>query len=69
MFSDPVFFSRLNELFITDELTEKDLVNYAHTIKDKVKESSKVMSQIANNTPEQAMLGDFTKAIDDAVAF
>lgn len=26
-----------------------------------------VMSQIANNTPEQAMLGDFPQAIDNAV--
>jgi len=59
--------SRLNELFITDELTDKDLVNYAHTIRDKVRENAKVMSQITNNTPEQAMLGDFPKAIDDAV--
>jgi type I restriction enzyme R subunit len=59
--------SRLNELFITDHLTEKDLVNYAHTIRDKVRENKLVMMQIANNTPEQAMLGDFTKAVDDAV--
>jgi len=58
---------RLNELFITDELTEKDLVNYAYTIRDKVRENALVMSQISNNTPEQAMLGDFPKAIDDAV--
>ncbi len=59
--------SRLNELFITDHLTEKDLVNYAHTIRDKVSENTLVMKQIANNSAEQAMLGDFTKAIDDAV--
>lgn len=59
--------SRLNELFITDHLTEKDLVNYAHTIRDKVRENKRVMMQIANNTPEQAMLGDFSKAVDDAV--
>ncbi len=58
---------RLNELFLTDELTEKDLVNYAYTIRDKLSENEAVMSQIANNTPEQAMLGDFTKAIDNAV--
>jgi type I restriction enzyme, R subunit len=58
---------RLNEVFITDNLTEKDLVNYAYTIRDKVSENNLVMKQIANNTPEQAMLGDFTKAIDDAV--
>ncbi|SFL23321.1 type I restriction enzyme, R subunit [Nitrosomonas aestuarii] len=59
--------SRLNELFITDQLTEKDLVSYAYTIRDKVSENAAVMSQIANNTPEQAMLGDFPKAIDDAI--
>ena len=32
--------SRLNELFITEQLTEKDLVNYAYTIRDKVSENS-----------------------------
>ena len=59
--------NRLNEVFITDHLTEKDLVNYAYAIRDKVSENKAVMSQIANNSPEQAMLGDFPKAIDDAV--
>ncbi len=59
--------SRLNELFITDQLTDKDLVNYAYTIRDKVRENALVMTQIANNSNEQAMLGDFPKAVDDAV--
>jgi type I restriction enzyme R subunit len=59
--------NRLNELFITDQLTHKDLVNYAYTIRDKVRENKLVMTQIANNTPEQAMLGDFPRAVDDAV--
>ena len=59
--------SRLNEVFITDELTDKDMVNYAYTIRDKGSENASVMSQIQNNTAEQAMLGDFSKAIDDAV--
>lgn len=59
--------SRLNELFITDHLTEKDMVNYAYTIRDKISENQFVMNQIANNTTEQALLGDFTKAVDDAV--
>jgi type I restriction enzyme, R subunit len=59
--------SRLNELFITDRLTEKDLVNYAYTIRDKVSENEIVMKQIANNTADQAMLGDFNKAVDDAI--
>ena len=59
--------ARLNELFITDELTDKDLVNYAYTIRDKISENKDVMQQIANNSPEQAMLGDFPDAVDDAV--
>jgi type I restriction enzyme R subunit len=59
--------ARLNELFITDELTDQDLINYAYTIRDKVRENEKVMDQIANNSPEQALLGDFAEALDDAV--
>ena len=58
---------RLNELFTTDQLSEKDLINYAETIRDKVRENEGVMKQIANNTDEQAMLGDFPKAIDEAI--
>jgi type I restriction enzyme R subunit len=58
---------RLNELFITDELTDHDMVNYAYTIRDKVRENGAVMQQIATNTAEQAMLGDFPKAVDDAI--
>ena len=57
----------LNELFVTDGLTEDDMVNYAHTIRDKVKENQVVMQQLANNSPDQAMLGEFSKAVDDAV--
>lgn len=58
---------RLNELFITDNLTEKDIVNYAYTIRDKISENQLVMHQMANNSAEQAMLGDFSKALDDAI--
>lgn len=59
--------SRLNEVFITDGLSDKDMVNYAYTIRDKISENSLVMKQIANNPPEQAILGDFVKAMDDAI--
>ena len=58
---------RLNEVFVTDKLTDQDMVNYATTIADKVYENSGVMTQIANNTRDQAMLGDFPRAIDDAI--
>lgn len=59
--------TRLNELFITDNLTENDIVNYAYTIRDKVRENQQVMNEINSNTAEQAMLGGFSKAVDDAV--
>jgi type I restriction enzyme R subunit len=59
--------NRLNEVFVTDQITDKDMVNYAYTIRDKVGENLLVMKQIENNSPEQAMLGDFSKAIDDAI--
>ena len=59
--------SRLNGLFVTDGLTDRDLINYACTICDKVRENERVMHQIANNSPEQALLGDFAGALDDAV--
>ena len=59
--------NKLNELFITDDLTDQDLINYANTVRDKVRENTTVMAQIANNSSEQALLGDFPKAIDDAI--
>ena len=58
---------KLNEVFITDNLTNKDMLNYAYTVRDKLTENASVMSQIANNSPEQAMLGDFPQAMDDAI--
>ncbi|OED66714.1 restriction endonuclease subunit R [Vibrio tasmaniensis ZS-17] len=58
---------KLNEVFITDNLSDKDMINYAFTVRDKLTENEAVMSQIANNTREQAMLGDFPQAIDDAI--
>lgn len=58
---------KLNEVFITDNLSDKDMINYAFTVRDKLTENEAVMTQIANNTREQAMLGDFPQAIDDAI--
>ncbi len=57
----------LNDLFITDGLTNQDLINYAYTIRDKISENKQVMQQIANNSAEQALLGDFAGALDEAV--
>jgi type I restriction enzyme R subunit len=58
---------RMNDLFTGDKLTEKDLINYANTIADKIRENDRVMDQLNNNSAEQAMLGDFPGAVLDAV--
>ncbi len=59
--------NRLNDLFVTDGLSAGDMVSYAYTIRDKILENASVMNQIDNNSPEQALLGDFVGATDDAV--
>lgn len=59
--------ARMNDLFAAENLTEGDLVNYAHTIADKVRENDVVMAQVRSNTVEQTLLGDFPKAVVDAV--
>ncbi len=56
----------MNALF-EGELTDDDMLNYARTIKDKVMENSKVVEQVTNNSKEQAMMGGFAEAINDAV--
>jgi len=58
--------ARLNALFAGD-FSDADVVNYANTIADKVRENTAVMEQLKNNTPEQALLGDFPRAVEKAV--
>ncbi|MCD4654259.1 type I restriction endonuclease subunit R, partial [bacterium] len=58
---------RLNELFVTDGLSEKDLVNNLFTVVDKVIENSSVVEQARKNPRDKVMLGDFPRAVDDAV--
>jgi len=59
--------ARLNELFVTDGLTKGDMVSFARSIRDKLSENESVMTQVINNSPEQALLGNFPEAMDDAV--
>jgi type I restriction enzyme R subunit len=58
---------RLNELFASEDLTDKDRLNYMNTIKDKVLENQQVVQQLENNTPDQVMIGDYPGAVQDAV--
>ena len=60
--------AQLNERFITDHLTDNDLVNYAYAVRDKVRENENVMKPLANDSDEQALLGDSPKAVDDAIS-
>jgi len=59
--------TRMNEIFASDALTDADLVSYANTIRDKLRENERVMTQIRTNTPNQAKLGDFPAALGKAV--
>ncbi len=59
--------ARLNELFITDKLSDGDLINFLNYGRDKINENKTVMYQVNNNTKEQALLGDFPQAVDNAV--
>jgi len=56
----------MNALF-EGKLSDVDMLNYARTIKEKVMENAKVVDQVNNNTKEQAMMGGFSEAINDAV--
>jgi type I restriction enzyme R subunit len=62
-----VIINRMNDLFAAENLSDADKVSYAETICAKIRENSDVMAQVRNNTPEQAMLGDFPQAVLDAV--
>ncbi|MCK5894810.1 MAG: hypothetical protein KAG53_10495 [Endozoicomonadaceae bacterium] len=57
---------QMNTLF-EGELTNNDMLNYAHTLKDKLMENSKVVEQVSNNSKKQAMIGGFVDALNDAV--
>lgn len=57
----------MNDIFNTEGLTDKDMVSYAHTIRDKVSENAMVMQQITSNTMEQALLGDFSGSVEDSI--
>ena len=58
--------NNMNALF-EGELSDEDMINYTKTIADKVMESESVREQVKNNTKEQAMLGGFAEAMNDAV--
>ena len=62
-----VLIARLNDLFSTENLSEGDVVSYVNSLASKVQENPGAMAQARNNTPEQAMLGDFPKAVEEAV--
>lgn len=58
---------RLNDLFAAEGLDDKDVVQVVESVGGQLKKNQKVMDQVANNSYEDAMLGDFPKAINDAV--
>jgi type I restriction enzyme R subunit len=61
-----VIIARLNDIF-AGEFSDADVLNYANTIADKVRENGVVMEQLKNNSPDQAMMGDLPVAVEKAV--
>jgi type I restriction enzyme R subunit len=57
---------QMNSLF-EGELTDADLINYAHHVRDKMMESEVLAQQAATNSKEQFALGDFHDVMMDAV--
>ena len=57
---------RMNQLF-EGEFTEGDALSYARTIVTKLRENERVMTQLRENSPAQAMKGDFLSAVESAV--
>ena len=63
-----VLVTQLNTLFSSSGLGDDDrLIAYAHLIKDEVAADQAVASQLTNNTVEQILLGDFPKALENAL--
>ena len=62
-----VILSQVNDVFVTDKLTDQDMINYVQIVADKMSENTRVMMQIHNNPREQVMFGEFDRALDDAV--
>lgn len=58
---------RLNELFVGENLTDEDKVNWLNSLAGKVAENAGVMDQIRNNSKEQAMMGEYPTAVQGAV--
>lgn len=58
---------KMNDLFAGEDFSEKDFLNYANTILGKVSENEKALTQVKNNTKEQAMLGQFPIEIEKAI--
>ncbi|HWS99890.1 MAG TPA: DEAD/DEAH box helicase family protein [Pyrinomonadaceae bacterium] len=58
--------AQMNSLF-EGELTDADLINYAHHVRDKMLESEVLAQQAATNSKEQFALGDFHDVMMDAV--
>ncbi|HIF9204579.1 TPA: type I restriction endonuclease subunit R [Photobacterium damselae] len=58
---------KLNEAFANEDLSDNDMIDTVRKWSNKVRENDTVMAQLKINNREQAMLGDFPIASDDAV--
>ena len=58
--------ARMNDLFGV-EVTEGDKLDWLHGMASKLSENKTLMEQVNNNDRDAIMLGDYPKAVDEAV--
>ncbi|WP_354010996.1 type I restriction endonuclease subunit R [Endozoicomonas lisbonensis] len=58
---------QMNDLFAGEDLSDGDRVIWLNKVVAKVSENDRAVDQVAHNSQEQAMLGDFPDAVQSAV--
>lgn len=58
---------RLNEMFITDQLLDSDMIGALNMAVGQLQANEKIMKQTENNSRDQVMRGDFPDVVEDAL--
>ncbi len=58
---------RLNEMFITDQLLDSDMIGALNMTVGQPQANEKIMKQTENNSRDQVIRGDFPDVVEDAL--
>lgn len=58
---------RMNDLFVEDGVSKSNMLNHVDTIVGKISENEVEMYQLRSNIKKQAMLGQFSESINNAI--